>query len=193
MISLPPQANSPRLRCDRALPACSNCRCRPEIEACIYTHRGAEDGGAGPKKTVVNGQAAEWPAKTGSIQANHGTELSESLHAKIVRLEKTINRLMGGRADVDPQTKAVPSNPASDTVQAYLQSTHGFLEATQPVNFSLRTSSPAAPSPTTSVTAGEALWVTLLDQVCAVVGSFGRVCTSRGHCSSSPGLAPAMR
>ena len=182
MISLPFQANCHRLRCDRALPACSNCRCRPEIEACLYTHRGAEAGGAGSRTALLYRPAGEYSVTNASTPNDRGTESSESLQTKITRLEKTIDRLICGRGDVEPQTSTASYNSSAyHTVQDHLRTTHGLLEATQPFNFSLPTSSAAATSPITSATAGNALWATLLDEVCAIVGSFSLTDTPRGH------------
>jgi hypothetical protein len=140
----------PRLRCDRKLPACSNCLSRPEVDCCEYsTAQGST------KAPAIRNEPPDI-AVSESIDDEAPPAHSGSLQSKLERLEGIIQKFMG-------ESQAAGPDKGHQSAHSGLAADVDHCRQREMVNNESEVES--SHSPQFMSRAGETLWATLLSEV----------------------------
>jgi hypothetical protein len=146
-----------RLRCDRKLPACSNCLSRPEVDCCEYST--AQGGTKAPAIHTEPGDiAASESIDDEAPPGNKHDRQPGSLQSKLERLEGIIQKFMG-------ESQTVRSDEGYQSALSGLAAEVDNGRRRGTVNNESEVES--SHSPQFMSRAGETLWATLLSEVCS--------------------------
>jgi hypothetical protein len=151
-----------RLRCDRSLPTCSNCLCRPEVGACIYSFPASQDGASVPVRaeTTQRSRTQDFVRAEGdNVHESPPDASSQTLQEQVNRLEKVLQQITASSTAAHPELTGSRTLHIQDALQHL--NNKGILRTGVT---RMATETPNS-SPIASSDAGEALWVTLLSDL----------------------------
>lgn len=154
-----------RLRCDRALPACSNCRCRPEVLFCDYASAsGYSWGSTDSSNATVYQDGKRNTTKDNTGNATQSASV-QALQSKVEQLERMIQLLTTARPTTPSPAMSISEDAPVRHEACLTDGTQVEPATARPVAMPVPISSLASSSPATTSVTGEALWATLMSEV----------------------------